>query len=137
MTGLIDTNIFLDFVLKREKFYQTSLQVIQTFKKPNRRPFVALHTLSNLYYILSSERSSNEAVECIEEIVAWTQIPNTSTSTAVRALSLGLKDFEDALQLACAEDCDAECVVTRNVSDYLGTDSEIKILSPEEFIGEL
>ncbi len=45
-----------------------------------------------------------------------------------------IDDFEDALQLECAKEFNADYIVTRNLLDF--TNSEVPVISPEEFIRE-
>lgn len=136
MRALIDANIILDVALKRERFYDLSYQVIQAFRKGSSHSgFIAWHSLATVYYIIASDQSSRQAAEqFIKGLLVWSQVPRTETYDAQRAFEFGLKDFEDALQLASAEACDADCIVTRNISDFAGATTEIKIVSPGEFV---
>ena len=48
----------------------------------------------------------------------------------LHALDLGLADFEDAVQAACAVKVGADALVTRNVADYRG--AGVDALTPVE-----
>ena len=52
----------------------------------------------------------------------------------LNSLEFGLKDFEDSLQLASAESCKADAIVTRNVKDFQSTDISIQILTPGQYL---
>ena len=43
-------------------------------------------------------------------------------------------DFEDCLQVECAKDFGANCIVTRNTKDFQG--SIAPVTEPSEFIGK-
>jgi predicted nucleic acid-binding protein len=45
------------------------------------------------------------------------------------------KDFEDAVQYYSAIQVKADCIITRNKSDYAG--DKISVLTPEEFLALL
>jgi len=51
---------------------------------------------------------------------------------ARRALSLPMRDFEDALQAVAAESVGAQAVITRNAADYRR--SPVPAVSPAEFL---
>ena len=129
MRIFIDTNIFLDVALKREIFYQNSAKVLESFEDSQNDAFIAWHSLSNIHYILASYRSAKEAMDFVRDMVLWVKIPPATEQTARRALDFDIKDkdFEDALQFACAEACSANCIVTRNVTDFEPVDTDIKI----------
>ena len=46
----------------------------------------------------------------------------------------GVKDFEDAVQAACAKRHFLNLIITRNVKDFVN--SPVKAVSPEEFLRE-
>ena len=51
------------------------------------------------------------------------------------AAGLPMTDFEDALQVAAAQACDARYIVTRNVRDF--ADSPIRAIGPREALSSL
>jgi len=56
------------------------------------------------------------------------QVVPTSNNEVLYAANLPLKDFEDALQCAAALTCDADVIVTRNVSSTLNIKAGYKIM---------
>ncbi|MGA1326617.1 MAG: PIN domain-containing protein [Rubrivivax sp.] len=50
----------------------------------------------------------------------------------LRARSLNSRDFEDAVVVAAAESAGCQCIITRNVKDFLG--SPVVALLPEEYL---
>ena len=49
-----------------------------------------------------------------------------------RARNIGMKDFEDAVVIASAENEKCDFIVTRNIGDFSA--SPVKALAPEEFL---
>lgn len=90
------------------------------------------HTLSNLFYILRRDRGSQKAVEFLRDLLSVTTVTPVGHADALRAVDLGLNDFEDALQLSAAESCRADVIVSRNKADF-GKSPKIPVLAPEEF----
>jgi len=71
-------------------------------------------------------------MEEVDKILAWAEVAPVDSFSAARARSLQLPDFEDAMQCACAENCLADFIVTRNVRDFAS--SPIPPISPTDFI---
>jgi hypothetical protein len=53
----------------------------------------------------------------------------------LQALAMNWKDFEDAVQAACAEKVVADYLVTRNPSDFTG--SSLDVVTPTELVATL
>ena len=52
MVLFVDANIVLDFLLKREPFYSDSKKVMEICSHDNVNGYIALHTVTTLWYIL-------------------------------------------------------------------------------------
>ena len=57
MLVLIDTNVILDMLEKREPFYESSNDVLYLCASKKIRGCIALHTVSNIFYILRKNYS--------------------------------------------------------------------------------
>ena len=52
MVLLIDTNIVLDYLLKRAPFYSNSQKIMEICSRESVDGCIALHTVTTLWYIL-------------------------------------------------------------------------------------
>lgn len=68
----------------------------------------------------------------LDDLFRFIQIAPVSTIDMQRALSLNMKDFEDAMQAAAALACGADVIATRNLRDY--TMSPIKAKLPKDIL---
>ena len=126
-----DTNILLDVYLNRPGMAE-SARVISACGEPWNESFVAVHTLSNAFYIIERQLDHNKAWEFIRDILAWVEVADIPTTDAKRTLQMGMRDFEDALQIAAAGYCGADVIVTRNLKDFHGK-TGIPVVLPENF----
>jgi hypothetical protein len=94
--------------------------------------WLAWHTLSNVFYIMRKKHGPFKAERFVARMIQATTVAAVSQADAVRAIGFVLKDFEDALQLASAEACGADAIVTRNVTDF--KISSIPVYTPEDFV---
>ena len=51
MTVLIDTNIILDYVLKREPFAQSALQCLDRLMEAKAKVWLTASTITDIYYV--------------------------------------------------------------------------------------
>ena len=134
MRVFLDTNVLLDVYLKRAG-EPGSARVIAACGEPWNEGFVAVHTLSNAFYLIERQRTRAEAWEFIRDVLAWADVAEIGRSDAARTQQMGMSDFEDALQIAAAESCRAEVIVTRNTGDFIGK-TALRVVVPEDFVDQ-
>lgn len=133
MKVLIDTNIMIDALTNRDGRSGFSATVIDLCAKQVIDGYVALHSISNMYYILRKQYSDAERRTILKrynEILKVAEVGNDVVDTAIN--NTAISDYEDALQYTCAETVGADYIVTRNIKDYGKT--EIRAISPEELL---
>lgn len=135
MKILIDTDILLDVALNREPFSEHSGQILDAAEQKLFQGYIAWHTISNFYYLLSSSSGSKRTKSFIIDLLKFIEVAPTSTNDALYATELNLTDFEDALQIAAAKACSAEKIITRNIKHY--KKSPISNITPKSFIATM
>lgn len=133
MIVLIDTNIILDVLLRRQP-YTNEAQIIMT-KCANREiiGYLAAHSIPNLFYILRKTYTQKERRRLIKNLCDVFYISALNVEKIKSAIeNEEFEDFEDCLQEECAVEVMADYIVTRNPNDY--KNSRIKIIQPNEFI---
>ena len=130
----LDTNVLLDVYLKRAG-EPGSARVIAACGEPWNQGFVAVHTLSNAFYLIERQRTRAEAWEFIRDVLAWVAVAEIGTQEAARTQQMGMSDFEDALQIVAAEGCGADVIVTRNIQDFRGR-TALRVVLPEDFLDQ-
>ncbi|MCC5848544.1 MAG: PIN domain-containing protein [Verrucomicrobia bacterium] len=125
----MDTNIFLDVLLNREEWVDTSRDVLNRLEQNPGVGWIAWHTLSNLYYIGRKIVGEEQTRAVMWRIVRSFEVCPAHGRIAVSALELPMADFEDALQVAAGVAAKADWIITRNEDDF--KKSPIPALSPE------
>ncbi len=132
MRVLLDTNIILDILEKRPPFYDASKSVLEYCISGKVTGFIALHSVSNIFYILRKHYSVADRRKLLLDILDLLQIANADHESVRRALERNdFSDFEDCLQDECARLVHADYIITRNIADF--TTSEIPSLTPADF----
>jgi predicted nucleic acid-binding protein len=126
MRALIDTNILLDVALARPRFVDESAAVLR-WAEAGGQSAVAWHTLSTCAYLLKGG-----GISFVDKLLRLMDVPTTGHADAMRALSLAMPDFEDALQASAALAWRADVIVTRNPADF--RKSPVPALTPRSFL---
>lgn len=135
MTILVDTDVLIDLALDRQPHAEPAGRLVDLLEGSPGLGFIAWHTLSNFYYLVSPKTGKPEARQFLLELCRFIRVSETGTESLRFAASLEMKDFEDALQVAAAAACGAEAIVTRNLQDYAR--SPIRALEPVAALDEL
>ena len=133
MHVLFDTNIVLDVLEKRLPFYEASKLALERCISGEIIGYIALHSVSNIYYILRKRYSAADRRRLLLDILNLLQIANADHESVRNALQReDFFDFEDCLQDECAKQIHADYIVTRNINDF--SISEIPAITPEDFL---
>lgn len=132
MNVLIDTNIVLDVLMKREPHFDASatvLQLCQTEITGN----IAAYQVRDLVFLLKKAGHSRESVlETIKSILNVLGLVSAEPSDVRFALDAPIKDFEDALLASVAQTHQLKYIVTRNTKDF--KHAQVVAIEPQEFV---
>lgn len=133
MDILIDTNVILDVLLKREPFYHVAAEVLTLSKKDTIQLFVSASAITDIYYIANQTLRNREEIKALlSKLLQIVSVASVSEDMIKNALELPWKDFEDSVQYSVALLQEMEGIVTRNPSDY--KEAEIAVWTPEELL---
>ncbi|MCX4353690.1 MAG: PIN domain-containing protein [Lachnospiraceae bacterium] len=133
MKILVDTNIILDVLLKREP-HNKAAQVIMT-KCADREitGYLAAHSIPNIFYVLRKEYSQEERRKFIKNLCEIFRISDLNAEKIILAIdNEQFSDFEDCLQEECAAAEVVDYIVTRNPADF--KKSRVKVIEPDDFV---
>ncbi|RKJ66578.1 PIN domain-containing protein [Roseburia sp. 1XD42-69] len=133
MLVLIDTNVILDVLEKREAFYESSNHVLSLCASKKISGCIALHSISNIFYILRKIYSAENRRRLLLGILKFLRVADVSHENVRHALERnGFSDFEDCLQDECAAQNHADYIITRNTDDF--SNSNIPAVIPSDFL---
>jgi predicted nucleic acid-binding protein len=132
---LIDLNIILDVLQKREPFYEVSAKLLSVVDAGDVTGYVAAHSITTLFYLLKKDRGASEARSIMTNLLQIIKVSCVAQDTIEQALNLDYKDFEDAVQMLSAVQSKVNCLVTRNVKDYYPP--LLPVMDPVDFLASL
>jgi predicted nucleic acid-binding protein len=134
-TVLVDINILLDVLQKREPFFETSARLLSLIENGKLKGFIGSHSVTTLFYLIKKDRSSAEAKAIITNLLQFLKVAAVDQNTIEQALILDYRDLEDAVQMISAVQSKADCLITRNIKDY--QPPLLSVLQPVEFLATL
>ena len=133
MKILIDTNIVLDVMIKREPFYKLSMEILSLTKKDDIEEYVSASAITDIYYLAYRQlRDKSMVKKLMKELLTIVSVASVSEQEIENALSLEWNDFEDSVQYSVAYLQEMDGIVTRNPGDY--KEAKIKVWKPEELL---
>ena len=133
---LIDTNIIIDLLSRREKFYSEAATLFSLADTNVIKLSVLSLTFANTNYILSKEKKPNDAKTILRKLRLLVDILPLDDKIIGLALNDdSFTDFEDALQYFSAIENNQDNIITRNLRDF--KNSRIPVMTARQFIETL
>ncbi len=132
MRLLIDGNIILDVLQKRNPHYADSSKVWKMCETERAEGFVSALTFANLVYVMRKELSPEKIEDVLKALSLIFRFEDLRGSDLADAAELLWPDFEDAIQSVTAARINADYIITRNIKDF--SESTIRALTPSEFL---
>ena len=126
MKVLIDTNIFLDLLLKRN-LYKEALQILNNLDKYDA--IIVDITLLNIDYI--AKKQIKDIREFLNLVNNTCQIKGAENEELKKALDIENNDLEDNLQYIIAKKYNCDCIITNDKGFHF---ENIEILTSKQFI---
>jgi predicted nucleic acid-binding protein len=129
---LIDLNIILDTLQRREPHYQDSARVLASAEKGMIQGMLAAHSWTTLFYLYARGQSPDQARVHLTELLQFLAVALVDQAVIEQALNLPYRDFEDAVQMMAGMRAGALYLCTRNVADYRA--GPLPVLQPAELL---
>ena len=135
MKQLIDANILLDVLQKREPHYRDSALIWKLCETEQAEGSISALSIANLVYIMRKELSPETIEDVLGKLSLIFSIVELTPADIGKAAEMKWSDFEDALQAATAERIHAEAIITRNIRDF--RKSRVIAFTPAEYLARI
>lgn len=129
---LVDTNIILDLLSKREEFYQEAQQLFTLADTKQVELFVSSLSFANTYYLLSKFQNREYARKILIKFKILVQVAQLDDKILELALLSDFRDFEDAIQYHTALENGIDIIITRNKKDF--KTSNLPVMTAKEYL---
>ena len=133
MKLLIDTNVVMDILLKREPFFTDSYQAVCKAIQEKHICYLSTSAVTDIFYILRKALGSKEeARKILYRLTELFVFADVLSNDLLTALSSELVDFEDAIVDTIAVRSKMNYILTRNTKDF--AQSKVKAITPGEYL---
>jgi predicted nucleic acid-binding protein len=130
---LIDTNIVLDLLAKREPFFSSAAQIFSLADKHKLKLTVSSLTFANTNYVLSRMTSAKDARSILRRFKILVRVLPLNDKIVELALNdESFKDFEDGLQYYTAVENNQDLIITRDLKDFKA--SKLPVMTADEYL---
>ncbi|MEE9371692.1 MAG: PIN domain-containing protein [Saprospiraceae bacterium] len=129
---LVDTNIVLDLLAKREQFVEEAQELFTLSDQRKVKLYVSSLTFANTYYILSQSLKLDNARKILRKFKVLVKVLPMDDKIIDLSLESDFKDFEDAIQYHTAIENSLDMIITRNLKDFKL--SKIPVLTAENYM---
>ncbi len=128
----IDINVILDVALAREPHLKPSQKILSHIENKKAVGYISAISCSTIYYLIQKETNLKKAFSYTRDLLELLSVVEVNKKTLERGFEIEAKDLEDGIQMACAETCQANYIITRDPMDYKS--SPIPAISPAEYL---
>lgn len=130
---LIDTNIVIDLLAKREPFFKSAAQIFSLADKHKIKLTVSSLTFANTNYVLSRMTSAKDARSILRRFKILVRVLPLNDKIIELALNdENFKDFEDGLQYYTAVENNQDMIITRDLKDF--KESKFPVMTANEYL---
>lgn len=119
MKAVLDINILLDLLLKREPHRHEAARLFQRIEEGRVDGYICATSVDTLHYIMTKEAGRQRSRELLTTILRLLSVLPVDGQVVMSALQLDWKDLEDAIIHEAARLGGMDVVVTRD-GDFTG-----------------
>ena len=139
MDVLLDTNVILDYFLRRGQFFSSANRIWDAHIAGEIHGSITASTLTDIYYLASKfiEDKANRYVfarQVVQACMMQLGVHTIDHLLLKQAYAYSGNDFEDNLQIACAVYYGDQMIITRDVNGF--SHSPIRAISPDQFVAQ-
>ncbi len=130
----IDTNVMIDLLARRIPFYEEAKLLFSLVDIGRYTAVIAPISFSTAAYLLGRKLSFEELSKQLRDFSAIVEIAGIDERIIKKSLSVSSQfhDIEDAMQHYIAIQANCDCIITRNVKDFINSD--IPVYTPKDFL---
>lgn len=135
MNALIDTNVILDVLCRREPHFVDSARVLAIAERGDFIAWMGATTVTTLFYLVRRTIGTEMAHEKMRDLLAIIRVAPVNQSVIESATFDRFPDFEDAVLYHAACQIGASTIITRNTGDF--RTAKLLIQTPSQFLATL
>ena len=133
MRVLIDTCVIVDALQSRKPFDEAAQRIFIYSANQQFEGYITAKSVTDIYYLTHRfTHNDAETRKILSKLFTLFHLLDTTSLDCRKAISSEMNDYEDAIMVETAIRSEMDCIVTRNVKDYVK--SSIPVYDPSEFL---
>ena len=134
MRLLVDTNVFLDFLLKRDEQCKYALEFFIWCRQNKNQTYLTSMSLRDIEYIamrsLHDKRKAN--IVLADAYSLCSKVIGVSADAAINSIYEDYQDYEDELMIQAAKEELLDAIITNNTKDF--ENKGIPVFTPKDIV---
>jgi predicted nucleic acid-binding protein len=131
MKVFLDTNILIDFIARRDDFYEYAANIVHLGIRGEIKLYTTPLSVATCIFIARKVLGYDGVVKAMQILSSYIEITRMDNSQCRHALYANMPDFEDMLQFESAYAAGCDVIVTRNKKHF--PQDVMQVLEPSEF----
>lgn len=137
MRVLLDTNVMVDVLQRREPWFADGQAIFYAIAKRQITGCITTKEAADLHYFSrkqfkGQENVDSKARQVMAKLFSLFELIDTLGDDCKNALALNNNDYEDAIMIESCSRAKVDCIITRNPEDFAV--SPVPVYSPKEFL---
>lgn len=137
MKALLDTNIVVDVLQRREPWFQDGATIFRAIANKQVEGWLTAKQITDLHFFSRKQFKGEENVDVkarqiIGKLLAIFSLIDTLGIDCQNALGNENGDYEDAVLIESAARAGVDCIVTRNPEHFKST--TVPVYAPDQFV---
>ena len=132
MRVLLDTNIIIDFLTKREPFANDAKEIIALIETKSIEGYLSASSITTIHYLAQKVFNKEKVDTIIKDLLTIFEVSSLKKRDFLKAIDINGNDFEDSVIIATALENEIDIIITRDKKGFLK--SEVLALEPKEFL---
>ena len=132
MKVLVDLNVLMDVLQRREPFFASAAALCGWGEKRGNTLAIPAHVVTTVAYVVRKTAGADAESKALDWLLKNFTVLPSDVNVFRMARALGMGDFEDAVVAASASAAGCAYVITRNVADF--SQSPVPAVQPAEFL---
>lgn len=133
MRVLIDTCVIIDALQSRAPFAEAAQKIFLYSANKKFEGYITAKASTDIYYLTHRlTHSDEETRKILSKLYSLFHLLDTTSLDCRKAISSELSDYEDDVMVETATRSEMDCIVTRNIKDYM--ESPVMVYEPSAFL---
>lgn len=134
MVALVDTNVVLDMLAKREPWYQSASDLLFLCAAGKCQLALSANTVTDIYYLIHKHIYHDHAKcrDVIAQLLEFFSVIDVGFADCSLALASAVKDYEDAVLVEAARRAQVDCIITRDFDDFAA--AALRVFTPAQYL---